>query len=94
MSGAVTPLSPFEESRLRRWLADPQVTRIGRDDVARLVATLDEARGDDPPPEGAHPGEPHDFRAACTRCGEPGTVNLSILAPGEVLRIEPPEARA
>lgn len=27
-----------------------------------------------------HPGEPHEFRATCSRCGEPGMVNLSIVA--------------
>jgi hypothetical protein len=36
-----------------------------------------------------HPGENHTFDVACTTCGLPGMVNLSIITPDEVVRIGP-----
>lgn len=36
-----------------------------------------------------HPGEPHDFRTTCTRCGETGMLVLSLITPDEQVRTEP-----
>jgi hypothetical protein len=35
-----------------------------------------------------HPGQPHDFRTRCLRCGEPGVINLSLITPDESVNIE------
>jgi hypothetical protein len=34
-----------------------------------------------------HPGEPHQFRVECERCGEPGHLFVAILGPTEEARI-------
>ena len=36
-----------------------------------------------------HPGEPHTFCIACDRCGEPGSVHLSLLGRDERYSIVP-----
>lgn len=37
----------------------------------------------------AHPGEPHEFRTKCRRCGEYGMLNVALITDNEVVRIEP-----
>jgi hypothetical protein len=56
------------------------------DEIARLRNLARAALAADQP----HGGEPHEFRAYCLRCGQPGMVNVSILAPGESIEIARP----
>ena len=35
-----------------------------------------------------HPGEPHDFRTVCGRCGKDGMLHVAVITDDEVVRIE------
>lgn len=53
--------------------------------VQRLVeACYYEIRGSD-----GHPGEPHEFRTYCRRCGEPGRLHVSLITDDELVEIKP-----
>jgi hypothetical protein len=43
-------------------------------------------------PVAPHPDENHEFRTACLRCGEPGSLFVSVLAPGETMTLNPAPA--
>ena len=43
-------------------------------------------------PVAPHPDESHEFRTACLRCGEPGNLFVSVLAPGETMTLNPAPA--
>jgi hypothetical protein len=64
-----------------RWCGDPHV-HVGHDECegVRLVA--------EPGLREAHPGEPHDFRTTCQRCGEAGFLHVSLITDLEVVKIE------
>jgi hypothetical protein len=57
--------------------------------IDRLAAAL--ARSESPSPEGlttgAHPGEPHEFRTTCLRCGKPGMLHVSLITADETVTI-------
>lgn len=53
--------------------------RTFRDGVLRLAALSTTP----------HPGEQHEFRTNCRRCGEPGMLNISLIAPDETITIAP-----
>ena len=42
-----------------------------------------------PPPVAPHPGENHEFRTTCLRCGEPGYLFVAVHAPGETFTVNP-----
>jgi hypothetical protein len=35
-----------------------------------------------------HPGEPHEFRTMCYRCGERGILHVAVITPSERVRVE------
>ena len=43
-------------------------------------------------PAAPHPDESHEFRTTCLRCGEPGHLFVSVLAPGETMTLNPAPA--
>ena len=44
-----------------------------------------------PAPLSPHPGEGHDYRMRCLRCGEPGSLFVGFHSPGETFRFHPKE---
>ena len=60
----------------------------GSDDLLlrdELVRAALEAATSEPLP---HPGENHEFRTTCLRCGESGYLNISLIGPDQEIRIE------
>lgn len=55
-----------------------------------LVEAYCAARAKDPGATGlrAHPGEPHEFKTTCLRCGEYGYLHVAVITDLEVVKIE------
>jgi hypothetical protein len=53
------------------------------------MASIEEPTKTEPPQP--HPGEPHQFRTECIKCGAWGQLFVAILGPDEQARIEPIE---
>ena len=52
-------------------------------DVAVVRNAKREAHAAAPAPLAPHPGEHHDYRMTCLRCGEPGYLFVGFHSPGE-----------
>jgi len=52
--------------------------------IADAIAALEARASLDVAP---HPGEHHEFRTTCLRCGEPGWLHVSLLGPDETFTI-------
>ena len=92
MSDPQTP-----RTKAGRRLLDKEVTTATRTGIPRgllmsYILAIEAESGsvelDDEQTWQPHPGENHEFRTICRRCGEPGTLHVALIAPGEVVRIE------
>lgn len=63
-------------------------------DGAKFYTTADRvlAAIRDTPATTPHPGENHEFRTVCQRCGENGYLHVGVITDLEVVKIEPRES--
>jgi hypothetical protein len=53
------------------------------EDFAAMIVDLEDRLAATPAPLAQHPGENHDYRMTCLRCGEPGYLFVGFHSPGE-----------
>ena len=73
-----------------RGIPDAAFDVCGHDDdiwPCDTTVLLDRITNEPPLTPERHPGEPHEFRCTCLRCGEPGMLHVAFITPGEEVKI-------